>query len=110
MEEIGGGSVAKKIMFLRRALTEELADERSNHERLVIAVHAMLLESGFVPIDPISGKQTDDQDRPHLLDKWSTLDPIQVRRCGCTTLSLRFCKTGPILKSLKVGPLLEIIT
>ncbi|KAM1122449.1 hypothetical protein ACFX2I_004000 [Malus domestica] len=78
MEEIGGGSVAKKIMFLRRALTEELADERSNHERLVIAVHAVLLESGFVPIDPISGKQTDDQDRPHLLDKWSTLDQSQT--------------------------------
>ncbi|CAN6688693.1 unnamed protein product [Malus baccata var. baccata] len=78
MEEIGDGSVAKKIMFLRRALTEELTDERSNHERLVIAVHAVLLESGFVPIDPISGKQTDDQDRPHLLDKWSTLDQSQT--------------------------------
>lgn len=81
MEEIGvrsGRSVANKITFLRRALTEELADERSNHEPLVIAVHAVLLESGFVPIDPISGKQTDDQDRPHLLDKWSTLDQSQT--------------------------------
>ncbi|CAN6545242.1 unnamed protein product [Malus baccata var. baccata] len=44
----------------------------SNRERLVIAVHAMLLEAVFVVFDPISGTQSSD--RFHLLNKWPALD------------------------------------
>lgn len=46
---------------LRSVLTEEFADDRSNRERLVIAVHAMLLEAGFVVFNPISGTQSSDR-------------------------------------------------
>lgn len=41
--------------FLRKVFTEELGDDGGlNHKLLVIAVHAVLLESGFVEIDPVS--------------------------------------------------------
>ncbi|KAM2929508.1 hypothetical protein COP2_036632 [Malus domestica] len=63
-----------ELFYLRlmSVLTEEFADDRSNRERLVIAVHAMLLEAGFVVFDPISGTQSSD--RFHLLNKWPALD------------------------------------
>lgn len=63
-----------ELFYLRlmSVLTEEFADDRSNRERLVIAVHAMLLEAGFVVFDPISGTQSSE--RFHLLNKWPALD------------------------------------
>ncbi|KAK8698835.1 hypothetical protein V6N13_114941 [Hibiscus sabdariffa] len=52
--------------FLREVLGEELGDNSSIHKLLTIAVHAVLLESGFVGIDSVSGMQTD---RFHLPDE-----------------------------------------
>ncbi|CAN6554730.1 unnamed protein product [Malus baccata var. baccata] len=41
--------------FLKRVLREELGEDRSNHHKLLfIAVHAVLLESGFVGFDSLS--------------------------------------------------------
>ncbi|KAK8512959.1 hypothetical protein V6N12_030367 [Hibiscus sabdariffa] len=46
--------------FLRKVLLEEMGgDGGSIHKRLAIAVHAVLVESGFVGFDPVSGLQTD---------------------------------------------------
>ncbi|KAM1482857.1 hypothetical protein EV1_034596 [Malus domestica] len=47
--------------FLKRVLREELGDDHSNHKLLVIAVHAVLLESGFVGFDSISGMLADQR-------------------------------------------------
>ncbi|XWS63023.1 hypothetical protein CRYUN_Cryun06bG0061100 [Craigia yunnanensis] len=52
--------------FLRKVLGEELGDDGSNRRILAIAVHAVLLDSGFVGFDPISGLQID---RFHLPDE-----------------------------------------
>lgn len=64
------GVVRKKYsvpFFLRRVLREELAEDRSNHKLLVIALHAVLLESRFVRFDSLLGAQTD---RFHLPNEW----------------------------------------
>ncbi|KAK5770518.1 F-box protein SKIP22-like [Gossypium arboreum] len=53
--------------FLRKVLGEELGDSGCIHKLLAISVHAVLLESGFVGIDPISGLRTD---RFHLPDEF----------------------------------------
>ncbi|KAK8656395.1 hypothetical protein V6N13_098348 [Hibiscus sabdariffa] len=46
--------------FLRKVLLEELFDNGSGiHKPLAIAVHAVLIESGFVGFNPVSGLQTD---------------------------------------------------
>ncbi|KAE8729622.1 hypothetical protein F3Y22_tig00003507pilonHSYRG00209 [Hibiscus syriacus] len=52
--------------FLRKVLLEELGDNggSSIHKPLAVAVHAVLLESGFVGFDPVSGLQTDRFDFP----------------------------------------------
>ncbi|KAK8558708.1 hypothetical protein V6N13_098350 [Hibiscus sabdariffa] len=55
--------------FLRKVLGEELGDCGSIHKLLTIAVHAVLLESGFVAFDPVSGMQTD---RFHLPDEFAS--------------------------------------
>ncbi|KAK6253408.1 hypothetical protein QUC31_015128 [Theobroma cacao] len=60
--------------FLRKVLKEELADDGSNHKLLAIAVHAVLLESGFVGFDPVSGLQIDGF---HFPDEW----PLPVSIC-----------------------------
>ncbi|XP_041013726.1 F-box protein SKIP22-like [Juglans microcarpa x Juglans regia] len=71
--EVADGSVSssgKKFYercFLRRILGEELGDYGGDHKLLVIAVHAVLLESGFVGFDSISGIRID---RFHLADEW----------------------------------------
>ncbi|KAH0977775.1 hypothetical protein GBA52_027494 [Prunus armeniaca] len=53
--------------FLKRVLREELGEDRSNHKLLVIAVHAAVLESGFVGFDSVSGMGSN---RFHLADEW----------------------------------------
>ncbi|KAL4319385.1 hypothetical protein GQ457_18G015700 [Hibiscus cannabinus] len=50
--------------FLRKVLGEELGDSGSIHKLVTIAVHAVLLESGFVAFDPVSGMQTDGFNLP----------------------------------------------
>ncbi|XP_074312753.1 putative F-box protein At1g23770 [Silene latifolia] len=56
--------------FLKKVFVKEVGDGATNggnHKLLVIAVHAVLLESGFVGYDPISGRKVDGF---HLPDVW----------------------------------------
>lgn len=53
--------------FLRKVLRDELGEDGSEHRLLVIAVHAVMLESGFVAFDSVSGVVVD---RFHLPDEW----------------------------------------
>ncbi|KAK1558540.1 hypothetical protein Q3G72_003513 [Acer saccharum] len=69
--DIDDGSVdlpSKKMSenFLR-VLREELGDGFSAHKLLVIAVHGILLESGFVGFDTVSGMRAD---RVRIPDQW----------------------------------------
>ncbi|XP_062025315.1 F-box protein SKIP22-like [Rosa rugosa] len=69
-EDESTGVVRKKYsvpFFLRRVMREELAEDRSDHKLLVIALHAVLAESRFVRFDSVSGVQTD---RFHLPKEW----------------------------------------
>ncbi|OMO73832.1 hypothetical protein CCACVL1_17119 [Corchorus capsularis] len=59
--------------FLRKVLKEGLGDDRNMHNLMAIAVHAVLLESGFVGFDPVSKLQID---RFHLPDEWPSPVPI----------------------------------
>ncbi|KAI6701515.1 hypothetical protein NL676_015839 [Syzygium grande] len=68
----GDGSVVVRSRFsepyfLRRVLREELDGDGGDHRLLVIAVHAVLLESGFVAVDPVTGMRAD---RFHLPGEW----------------------------------------
>ncbi|KAM1453703.1 hypothetical protein ACFXTH_003265 [Malus domestica] len=74
------------LFFLRKVLREVLLEDRSFHKLLVIAVHAVFLEFGFIQFDSFSGAQVN---RFHLLDKWPT-----------TPFTLSFTYTMPeILKN-----------
>ena len=54
--------------FLRRVLREELGGgDGSDHKLMVIAIHAVLSESGFVGFDSVSGMRVDGF---HLPDVW----------------------------------------
>lgn len=64
------GVVEKKCsrpIFLRRVLKEELGYDRNAHKLLVTAVHAVLLESGFVLIDPNLGAE---DNHFHMPEDW----------------------------------------
>jgi F-box protein 7 len=66
----GSVSMGKKLSercFLRRVLSKELGDYGGDLALLVIAVHAVFLESGFVGFDSVSGMRVD---RFHLADEW----------------------------------------
>jgi F-box protein 7 len=66
----GSVSMGKKFSercFLRRVLSKELGDYGGDLALLVIAVHAVFLESGFVGFDSVSGMRVD---RFHLADEW----------------------------------------
>lgn len=55
--------------FLKKVFVKEVGDAANggDHKLLVIAVHAVLLESGFVAYDPISGMKVNGF---HLHDEW----------------------------------------
>ncbi|KAH9619581.1 hypothetical protein KSS87_013165, partial [Heliosperma pusillum] len=56
--------------FLKKVFVKEVGDGATNggnHKLLVIAVHAVLLESGFVGYNPITGRKVDGF---HLPDEW----------------------------------------
>lgn len=55
--------------FLKKVFVKEVGDATNgdNHKLLVIAVHAVLMESGFVGYDPVSGMKVDGF---HLPDEW----------------------------------------
>ncbi|GAB4853405.1 hypothetical protein Ancab_017583 [Ancistrocladus abbreviatus] len=76
--------------FLRKVFVKEVGDasDGGDHRLLVIAVHAVLLESGFVGYDPISGMKVDGF---HLPDEWPS---------SAFTISL--CYTIPEILSSEV--------
>lgn len=66
----GSASMVKKFSercFLKRVLSEEQGDYGGDHRLLVIGVHAVLLESGFVGIDSVTGLRVD---RLQVADEW----------------------------------------
>nr|GLL28567.1 F-box protein SKIP22-like isoform X1 [Ipomoea trifida] len=60
---VGVGKSFSVPGFLRKVFTEELSDSDGgrDHKLLLIAVHTVLLESGFVRFDPISHKKVPNQ-------------------------------------------------
>ncbi|OMO93533.1 F-box protein SKIP22 [Corchorus capsularis] len=58
--------------FLRKVLKEGLGDDRNMHNLMAMAVHAVLLDSGFVGFDPVSKLQI-----AHLPDEWSS-SPVPI--------------------------------
>lgn len=57
--------------FLRKVFTKELGDtDNLNHKLLRVAVHAVLLESGFVEIDPASKSLKNNNDNFSVKDNW----------------------------------------
>ncbi|XP_039156182.1 F-box protein SKIP22-like [Eucalyptus grandis] len=66
----GSAGVRSKLsepFFLRKVLKEGLGGDGGDHRLLVIAVHAVLLESGFVAVNPATGMPAD---RLRLPDQW----------------------------------------
>ncbi|KAK2968919.1 hypothetical protein RJ640_018611 [Escallonia rubra] len=60
--------------FLRKVFTEELGDDGGRHHKLLVtAVHAVLLESGFIRVDPVSNTVVNGF---HLPKEW----PLSVFR------------------------------
>ena len=83
-KDIDAFAISKRfseLYFLRKVLREELGDDGRNHMLLAIAVHAVLLDSGFVGFDPVSEQQID---RFHLPDEWPC--PVSI----CYSLCLDF--------------------
>ncbi|KAK1359101.1 F-box protein SKIP22 [Heracleum sosnowskyi] len=105
--------------FLRKVFVKELGDDGGNHHKLlVIAVHAVLLESGFVCYDPVKNLVIKGFNFP---EKWPssafvmsmryTLPEIVnrdgVRVDGVKTVVLKFQSMGKFFKvygSLSTGP------
>lgn len=103
--------------FLRKVFVEELGNDGGNHHKLlVIAVHAVLLESGFVGYDPITNLVIKGFNFP---EKWPssafvmsmryTLPEIVSHDCvgvGVKTVVLKFQSMGKFFKvygSLSMG-------
>ena len=55
------------VRRVRRVLNEGLGEDGRDHKLMVIAVHSVLLESGFAWFDPVSGTRVD---RFGLFDNW----------------------------------------
>ncbi|PON40507.1 Ubiquitin domain containing protein [Parasponia andersonii] len=68
------------IRRLRRVLNEGLGEDGRDHKLMVIGVHSVFLESGFVGFDSVSGTPVDGFRR--LLDNW--------RSSMAFTLSFRY--------------------
>ncbi|XP_074345204.1 F-box protein SKIP22-like [Apium graveolens] len=120
-EEVVDFDVGKSLSvpgFLRKVFVEELGDDGGNHHKLVvIAVHAVLLESGFVCYDPVTNLVIKGF---NFHEKWPstafvmsmryTLPEIVNRDCargdGVETVVLKFQSMGKFFKvygSLSMG-------
>ncbi|KAJ7967605.1 F-box protein SKIP22-like [Quillaja saponaria] len=77
------GKKSSEPCFLRRVLREELGEEVSDQKLLAIAVHAVILDSGFVGLDSLSSKKNG---RFHFPSDWPAVS---------STLSLRY--TLPVI-------------
>ncbi|TYK29445.1 F-box protein SKIP22-like [Cucumis melo var. makuwa] len=81
-------------IFLRRVLKEELGYDRNAHKLLVTAVHAVLLESGFVLINPNLGfedspfRMPEDWPSPSFtMSLWYTLPELLTKRGKNSTMT-----------------------
>jgi F-box protein 7 len=62
--------------FVKRVLREALGDDVNDFKLLVFAVHAVILESGFVRVDQVSGMAISCS---HLVDNMSSSSMISLR-------------------------------
>ncbi|KAK4789824.1 hypothetical protein SAY86_017128 [Trapa natans] len=53
--------------FMRMILREELGNDEVEHRLVVVAIHAVMLESGFVGFNSVTRARVDSS---HLLDRW----------------------------------------
>lgn len=88
--------------FLRKVFTEELGDDDGlNHKLLGIAVRAVLLESGFVEIDPASkllkGPNFDVPGSWYLASFYYTLPDI-INRGNVESVKIKFQNLGKYCK------------
>ncbi|XP_023738999.1 F-box protein SKIP22 [Lactuca sativa] len=89
--------------FLRKVFTEELGDDNGlNHKLLAIAVRAVLLESGFLEIDPVSktlksSNNFDIQRNWHLTSFHFTL-PDLITTGNIESVKIRFQSLGKYCK------------
>uniref|UniRef100_A0A5B7BBY3 F-box domain-containing protein n=1 Tax=Davidia involucrata TaxID=16924 RepID=A0A5B7BBY3_DAVIN len=103
---VGVGKLFSVPCFLRKVFAKELVDgDGRDHKLLVIAAHAVLIESGFVAFDSVSKMVVDGF---HLADEWPssvftmslwyTLPEIISNGCseinGIETVVLRFQSLG----------------
>ncbi|KAL9998138.1 putative F-box domain-containing protein [Helianthus debilis subsp. tardiflorus] len=90
--------------FLRKVFTEELRDSDGlNRKLLRVAVHAVLLESGFVEIDPASNMLKDGnnfgvKDNWYLASVHYTLPEIIVPGGNIETVKIKFQNLGKYCK------------
>ncbi|KAJ0643527.1 putative F-box domain-containing protein [Helianthus annuus] len=90
--------------FLRKVFTEELRDSDGlNRKLLRVAVHAVLLESGFVEIDPVSNMLKDGnnfgvKDNWYLASVHYTLPEIIVPGGNVETVKIKFQNLGKYCK------------
>ncbi|GMH13578.1 hypothetical protein Nepgr_015419 [Nepenthes gracilis] len=90
-ESVSNGKTSFSVpRFLRKVFTKEVGDVANggDHRLLVIAVHAVLLESGFIGYDQVSGMKVDGF---HLPDQWPS---------SAFTISL--CYTLPEISSSEI--------
>ncbi|KAI3525493.1 hypothetical protein L1887_04331 [Cichorium endivia] len=88
-------------VFLRKVFTKELGDDGGlNHKLLAIAVRAVLLESGFLEIDPVSNSlkgNNNDNSFDVLASFYYTL-PAIITTGNIETVKIKFQKLGNYCK------------
>jgi F-box protein 7 len=93
---VDDGSVSTGKKFSERS--KELGDYGGDHSLLVIAVHAVFLESGFVGFDSVSGKRVD---RFHLADEWpSNAFSVSLWYTLPELLGHGYCNFGNVVESV----------
>lgn len=97
-----GGKSFSVPCFLRKAFSKEVGEGGgSDHKLLVIAVHAVLLESGFVGFDSVSGMKFEGFHVPGewpssalTMSLWYTLPEIDDQGSGVESVLLKFRRLG----------------
>ncbi|KAI8554642.1 hypothetical protein RHMOL_Rhmol05G0113400 [Rhododendron molle] len=97
-----GGKSFSVPCFLRKVFSKEVGEGGSgDHKLLVIAVHAVLLESGFVGFDSVSGMKFEGFHVPGewpssalTMALWYTLPQIDDQGSGVETVLLKFRRLG----------------
>nr|DAD48234.1 TPA_asm: hypothetical protein HUJ06_018171 [Nelumbo nucifera] len=69
-ESVLMGNSSSVPCFLRKVLKEDISNAESGRKLLIMAVHAVLLESGFVCFDSASAKKIDGV---HLPEGWASM-------------------------------------